>query len=195
MKRFMRTMAAALAMFVGVNAAQADPGSTVPEPKPLTVKATRLTDDQLKEMLDRMGYEYKIEAGNGKQPNIYMLKVERDGWTYYLNVSLSFDGSLIWLFAPLKDLPPADKVPAERMEKIFAMTTNLGPAFFSLNKSRWLYLNVTLVNKDVTAIKLRSEIDLVLSYVRATEDLWNSAKWTTEAPKTPAENIKTDKKD
>ena len=195
MKRFMRTMVAAVAMIVGVQTAKADPTPPVAETKPAAPKATRLTDDQLKETLDRMGYVYTIDKGDGKvkQPNIYKIKLARDGWNFYLNVSLSMDGNSIWLFAPLKALPSADKVPAERLEKIFAKTNDLQPAFFSLNKNRMLYLNVALVNSDMTAIKLRSEIDLMLSDVKATQEVWDSSRWTPETSKT--ETIKADKKD
>jgi hypothetical protein len=161
-----------------------------PAPKaPSSVKADILTDESLKEKLEGLGY--KPEIIKSKTGGVmYRLNFDRDNYRFVFNVSLSADKKCLWLSSALRPLPEAKNVRPDILEKILEHSDKIGPTHFSLRHNRYLYLELALNNYDITALRLRTEIDQFTGDIRASEHLWNPAKYpannaaaTTQTPK------------
>ena len=124
MKKFMSlALAGLLASAAGLGAARAD----TPAPAEKAAKAVApLTDEGLGAMLENMGYEYKAEKQ--EKTVIYTVKIDHDGWTYFLDVSLSGDKDQLWISSAAADVPADGKVPAEKLLQLLAETNDIGPA-------------------------------------------------------------------
>jgi hypothetical protein len=149
---------------------------------------TTLTDESLKTLLERMGYEFEpIKSTSGL--TMYRVKFEQSNWTYTMYVSLSGDKSMVWLATPLIELPAGDKVPEAILEKLLQKTDELGPCHFSL-KGRRVYLNLPLENRNITPARLRQALDTMATNVKETAPYWTVEKWpeviNKDVPKTEA---------
>jgi hypothetical protein len=172
-----KLVAAALLAILTAGLVQAEPekGEPIPPPAKAPV-AGRLTNDKLKEMLVNLGYnpqERKSTTGNP----MFHVEMTRDGWDYRFYVSLSGDGTQLWLTSYLGDLPDARDIPVERLEKLLAATNDVGPCHFSL-KGRKIYLNRAIENQNVTPGQLRGVVDEFNDRIKETKDVWNVANWT-----------------
>src|SRR5207244_4379793 len=108
---------------------------------------------------------------------MYNVKLKRDPWEFNVTVALSSDNTMLWITCPVVDLPATDKVPAEVLEKLLIKSDELGPTHFGVKKSRRVYLNCPLQNKDITPASLRKNLEQLADDVKGTEDLWNPKKW------------------
>jgi len=151
-------------------------GEPAPKAEAPATKPGQLTDDSLKTMLDNLGYDVRASKSADGKP-MYYVKLKRDTWEFEISVVLRSDISMLWLTCGVADLPPTDKVPAEVLEKMLAKSDELGPTHFGMKKSRRVYLNCPLQNKDITPASLRKNLEQLADDVKGTEDLWNPKKW------------------
>jgi len=133
-----------------------------------------LTHESLKDMLENMGYDLEEIKSTGGTP-MYKIKFERDGWTIVTYVSLSRNGSMVWVSAPLKDVPDDVSSP-EPLRKLLTESDNIGPSHFTL-KGKRIYMNTPLENRDITPVRLRAAINDTASNIKATRDLWDTDNW------------------
>jgi hypothetical protein len=179
MKRFARLMLSTgvMGLALAASGARADDPAKKPASSAEGAKATSatLTDEGLKETLERMGYELEVTKSTTGTP-MYKVKLDQGGWSFVIYVSLSPDKSMVWLAAPLQDLPAGDKVPEAILEKLLQKTDELGPAHFSL-KGRRLYLNLPLENGNITPARLRQALDSTATNVKDTAAYWSPDKW------------------
>src|SRR5205807_192560 len=96
---------------------------------------------------------------------------------YVFYVSLSSDKAKLWILAPLRKLPEADKVRPDILEKLLTKQGDIAPLYFTVKTERWLYLERGLENKGLTAKQLRQEIVSLMGAVRGSEELWNPEKY------------------
>jgi hypothetical protein len=163
----------ALALVVGLGALSAAAGRADEKPAP-KAEVGKLTNDQLREMLDDLGYEPQtIELKNGGKR--YRVKLNRDGWNFSFDAELSTDRTVVWLSARLSRLPAAGQVRAEPLEKLLAMNTDLCPMHFLVKSDRQLALDLPLEVIDLTPAELRTRIDGLLSTVKRTYPTWDEA--------------------
>src|SRR5262245_17851970 len=87
---------AAVAMFGLAGAGVRADGKTE-QPK-VEVKKGVLTNETLKEMLENLGYNPETVKSTTGSP-MHKVRFERDGWTFVFYVSLSSDGTTIWIAA------------------------------------------------------------------------------------------------
>lgn len=148
-------------------------------PAPKTASAVKtgvLTDESLKEKLEGLGYQPEIiKSKTGGV--MYRVRIDRDNYRYVFNVSLSSDKTRLWLSAALRQLPEPKDLRSDILEKILAHNDQVGPTHFAVRSNRYLYLELALDNHEITSRRLRMEIDQFTGDIRASEHLWNPAKY------------------
>jgi hypothetical protein len=176
MKSMMTAALAALLALGAVGVATADEAKKADQP---AAKAGGMDQARLKETLDLMGYPFKEVKSTDGTP-MYLVTLERDNYRYVFYVALSSDGTNLWLFSGLGELPPADQVPAGQLEKLLAESNARDPNHFVL-KGRRIYMTRHLDNHDLKPAQLRTAIDAFCGDIRATEALWSPEKWEKAA--------------
>jgi hypothetical protein len=137
----------------------------------------RLDDTGLRAALVTLGYqprEVRNEAGTE-----YEIPLRPpDGRVITTRITLSKDGSLLWLVAWLKKVPPDRTISGNAVLDMLVANDAIGPTHFSYNeRQRWFFLNRPVVNQDLTAQRLRAELDQLGAIVTRTEALWNPDRW------------------
>ena len=149
------------------SAQSAGPGST----------PGRLDAAGLRAALTTLGYaarEVRNEAGTEYE---IVLRL-RTGSAVTTRVTLSKDGSLVWLVAWLKKIPPGRTVSGNAVLDMLVENDAIGPTHFSYNERvRWFFLNSPVINQDLTPDRLRGEIDHVALIAARTEPLWDFERW------------------
>jgi hypothetical protein len=154
-----------LAPLLVVPAAQAQPA------------AGRVDQAGLKTLLDTLGYQPR-EVPNESGVEYEITLRPRDGRAVTTRVTLSRDGTLVWLVAWLKKVPPGRTISGNAILGMLVENDAIGPTHFSYNEGRrWFFLNKPIANRDLTADRLRSEIDGLGATVSRTEALWDSDRW------------------
>ncbi|HZP38275.1 MAG TPA: hypothetical protein VFE48_17450 [Methylomirabilota bacterium] len=151
-------------------AAAAQPARPAPGPGRLDAAGLRAALTALgypaREVQNEAGVEYEI-----------VLRL-RTGSAVTTRVTLSKDGSLVWLVAWLKKVPAGRTVSGNAVLDMLVENDTIGPAHFSYNeKVRWFFLNSPIVNRDLTPERLRGEIDHVAGIAARTEPLWDFERW------------------
>src|SRR5262249_21581009 len=127
--------------------------------------ADKLTEDQLKDMLEKMGYEVKAEG----QPGSRYFEVSESRW--YLSISLSSDGSTIWCSAVLNKIPTPAKAPSEKLLGLLSASGSWGYfTYFSQNKIG--VIERDLPNKRVTPAALKKTLSNMASVMTDTQSIW-----------------------
>jgi hypothetical protein len=122
--------------------------------------------DPAREVRNEAGVEYEI-----------VLRL-RTGAAVTTRVTLSKDGSLVWLLAWLKKIPPGRTVSGNAVLDMLVENDAIGPTHFSYNERvRWFFLNSPVINQDLTPDRLRGEIDHVALIAARTEPLWDFERW------------------
>jgi uncharacterized protein (TIGR03067 family) len=128
----------------------------------------RLTNDELVKMITRFGYEVKVLDKTFTQ-----VTIDREGWRSTVRLSLSADGSNLWLDAWLGTANFPDAVPAATWRKLLARNDSLHPVAFALNKKTGrLYLTHTIPNADLTPALLREHVEVLDKSIEQTQALW-----------------------
>jgi hypothetical protein len=137
----------------------------------------RLDGPGLRAALATLGYparEVRNEAGVEYE---IVLRL-RTGAAVTTRVTLSKDGSLVWLVAWLKKIPPGRTVSGNAVLDMLGENDAIGPTHFSYNERvRWFFLNSPVINQDLTPDRLRGEIDHVALIAARTEPLWDFERW------------------
>jgi len=177
MKGLLAPAAALVALFgLALPASAADAG-TGGRSQPAAVSNERMDYAKLKEVLETMGYPVKEQKNTDGTP-LYVLDFDEGGFHFIIDVNLSTDGSVIWLNAPLGNLPAA-KRPAGTLEKLLKENMKRDPDHFDMYSDGYLDMARYVENRDVTPAVLRQAINEMCNDMRQTEALWNPAKWAT----------------
>ncbi len=140
------------------------------------VRTVRLTTTSLRTMLTNMGYRVETLSPGSLNPK-YRIRMTRHKLNLIVNVSLSSDGSTMWLSAPVLRKSDVDRAPARALKKLLAANWDITPSVFKLGSDGMLYLSRFKMNKDMTAVKVRDEIEGLAKHLDKTRDLWNPRKW------------------
>jgi len=131
----------------------------------------------LKTLLNTLGYQPR-EVHNEAGVEYEIVIRLRTGGAVTTRVTLSKDGSLVWLVAWLKKVPPGRTISGNAVLDMLVENDAIGPSHFSYNERvRWFFLNSPVVNRDLTPERLRGEIDHVAFIAARTEGLWDSDRW------------------
>jgi hypothetical protein len=137
----------------------------------------RLDAAGLKAVLTTLGYQPR-ESRNESGVELEITVRPPDGRAITTRVTLSKDGSLVWLVAWLKKVPPGRTISGNAILGMLMENDAIGPTHFSYNESRrWFFLNKPVANQDLTADRLRAELAHLGATVARTEALWDSDRW------------------
>ena len=143
----------------------------------------RLTNDELVKLVNRLGHDVKVLDKTFTQ-----VTVDRSGWRSVVRLSLSTDGTVVWLDAWLATATFPDAVPADTWRKLLARNEALHPVAFVFNKtSKRVYLTHSVPNANLTPAVLREHLDLIDKSIEQTQELWKLANFV---PPVPAEGLK-----
>ena len=132
---------------------------------------TALDDDSLKSMLDNMGYTPKSLSKG------YLIAVQRDSWTYNMQLVLSGDQTKVGINANLGAVDDVSTVTADQWRTLLEKNSDIDPSAFYYDKDQHkLYLHRVIDNRDVTPEILRKQIDTFCSNIHDTADSWNFTK-------------------
>ena len=137
----------------------------------------RLDPAGLNTLLGSLGYHPR-EVRNEAEAEFEITVRPPDGRAITTRVALSRDGSVVWLVAWLKKVPPGRTISGNAILGMLVENDRIGPTHFSYNDSRrWFFLNKPVVNQDLTAERLRTELATLGALVARTEALWDSDRW------------------
>jgi hypothetical protein len=138
-----------------------------------------LSFDDIKKMLDDMGYDFK--EGKSKDPKTgdeklwgYSVTIKEGTWTYAFNLSMSGNKEWIYLTSWLRQ--PKD-VPPDIMKKILLKNSSIGPSSFEMMDSGWIRLSCPIYNHGINRKSLRTIFGYFTGDIQSTEPLWNPEKW------------------
>jgi len=139
--------------------------------------AGRIDAAGLRAMLTGLGYPPR-EARGDPGVELEIVLHPPDGRAITTRVTLSQDGSIVWLVAWLKKVPPGRTISGNAILGMLEENDAIGPTHFSYNESRrWFYLNKPIPNQDMSAEKLRGELNHLATMVARTESLWDPDRW------------------
>ena len=134
-------------------------------------EAATLDNDSLKTMLDNMGYAPKSLSKG------YLIAVQRDGWTYNMQLVISGDQTKVGINANLGSVDDPTTVNADQWRTLLEKNSDIDPSAFYFDKDQHkLYLHRVVDNRALTAEILRKQIDNFCSNIHDTSDSWNFAK-------------------
>lgn len=138
---------------------------------------TRLDPEGLRTLLATLGYQPR-EARNESGPEFEIILRPPGGLAVSTRVTLSKDGSLVWLVAWLKKVPPGRTISGNAILDMLAENDAIGPSHFSYTESRrWFFLNRPVPNQSLTADRLQAELQQLGATVARTEALWDFNRW------------------
>lgn len=131
----------------------------------------------LRSLLTGLGYQPR-EVPNPAGPELEITLRPPGGLSVTTGVMLSKDGSLVWLVAWLKRVPPGRTISGNAVLDMLAQNDVIGPSHFSYNESRrWFFLNRPVPNHDLTPERLQAELAQLGATVARTEALWDFERW------------------
>jgi hypothetical protein len=137
----------------------------------------RLDHAGVQALLVTLGYQPR-EARNESGPEYEIVLRPPGGLAVTTRVTLSRDGTLVWLVAWLKKVPPGRTISGNAILTMLTENDAIGPTHFSYNESRrWFFLNKPVPNQGLTAERLQAELQQLGATIARTEALWDFDRW------------------
>ncbi len=137
----------------------------------------RLDHAGVQALLTTLGYHPR-EARNESGPEYEIVLRPPGGLAVTTRVTLSKDGTLVWLVAWLKKVPPGRTISGNAILTMLTENDAIGPTHFSYNESRrWFFLNKPVPNQGLTAERLQAELQTLGATIARTEALWDFDRW------------------
>ena len=165
--RLIRTALAAAAGILLAAAAHAQPERG----------AARVDHAGVQALLVTLGYHPR-ESRNETGPEYEIVLRPPGGLAVTTRVTLSKDGTLVWLVAWLKKVPPGRTISGNAVLNMLNENDAIGPTHFSYNEGRrWFFLNKPVPNQGLTAERLQAELQQLGATIARTEALWDFERW------------------
>lgn len=137
----------------------------------------RLDHTGVQGLLATLGYQPR-EARNESGAEYEIVLRPPGGLAVTTRVTLSRDGTLVWLVAWLKKVPPGRTINGNAILDMLTENDAIGPTHFSYNESRrWFFLNKPVPNQGLTAERLQAELQQLGVTIARTEALWDFDRW------------------
>jgi hypothetical protein len=137
----------------------------------------RLDHAGVQALLVTLGHQPR-EARNESGPEYEIVLRPPGGLAVTTRVTLSKDGTLVWLVAWLKRVPPGRTINGNAILSMLTENDAIGPTHFSYNESRrWFFLNKPVPNQGLTAERLQAELQTLGATIARTEPLWDFERW------------------
>lgn len=128
-------------------------------------------------LLVTLGYHPR-ESRNESGPEYEIVLRPPGGLAVTTRVTLSKDGTLVWLVAWLKRVPPGRTISGNAILNMLIENDAIGPTHFSYNEGRrWFFLNKPVPNQGLTADRLQAELQTLNATIARTEALWDFDRW------------------
>ncbi len=156
-------------------------------PKPIgTTNANtgvkELTDNELLDMLGRMGYETTTTKSADKKTlwiNVKMTRSELGG-TFEVSVALSPNKKKLWAHVHLATLKPEHEANAPALLKLLEQNAAIGPNHFRIDpKSKAMYLSRCGDNRALTPALVKDHLEILVNTCVETKDYWNTGNWSS----------------
>jgi hypothetical protein len=139
--------------------------------------AARVDHAGVQALLVTLGYQPR-ESRNEKGPEYEIVLRPPGGLAVTTRVTLSKDGTLVWLVAWLKKVPPGRTISGNAVLNMLNENDAIGPTHFSYNEGRrWFFLNKPVPNQGLTAERLQAELQQLGATIARTEALWDFERW------------------
>ena len=139
--------------------------------------AARVDHAGVQALLVTLGYQPR-ESRNETGPEYEIVLRPPGGLAVTTRVTLSKDGSLVWLVAWLKKVPPGRTNSGNAILNMLTENDAMGPTHFSYNESRrWFFLNKPVPNQGLTVERLQAELQQLGVTIARTEALWDFDRW------------------
>ena len=146
----------------------------------------RLNIDELKTMLDNMGYDAKLDQYNDGT-KYATVKIPHSNCTFAFNFHLSPDKTNWCLSSYLGDVKDPATVRADRLLKVLELENNAWPAYYTYSsKSNTVYYYRPVANSNLKPALLRTTLENAMDSMFQTSDTWDPANWSTAPANTPA---------
>lgn len=137
----------------------------------------RLDHAGVQALLVTLGYHPR-EAHNESGPEYEIVLRPPGGLAVTTRVTLSRDGTLVWLVAWLKKVPPGRTISGNAILNMLTENDAIGPTHFSYHEGRrWFFLNKPVPNQGLTAERLQAEMQQLGVTIARTEALWDYDRW------------------
>ena len=137
----------------------------------------RLDHAGVQALLVTLGYHPR-ESRNESGPEYEIVLRPPGGLAVTTRVTLSKDGTLVWLVAWLKRVPPGRTISGNAILNMLIENDAIGPTHFSYNEGRrWFFLNKPVPNQGLTADRLQAELQTLNATIARTEALWDFDRW------------------
>jgi hypothetical protein len=137
----------------------------------------RLDHAGVQTLLVTLGYHPR-ESRNESGPEYEIVLRPPGGLAVTTRVTLSKDGTLVWLVAWLKRVPPGRTISGNAILNMLIENDAIGPTHFSYNEGRrWFFLNKPVPNQGLTADRLQAELQTLNATIARTEALWDFDRW------------------
>ncbi|MEZ6142030.1 MAG: hypothetical protein R3B84_15805 [Zavarzinella sp.] len=157
---------------LGLGSAPAD--EKLPLMRPIPSGA--ISTDILGKWLRELGYEPKVLS-----TQVFQVEIVRDRWPVYILLSLSNDGSRIWLESKFSPIAEPDRVPPKAWKQLLEINDVIGPAHFSFDSTdRRIHLYCPVKNHSLTQELVRKELDRFDNTVRQTQQYWRGENFLPE---------------
>jgi hypothetical protein len=136
-----------------------------------TATGQSLSDTQLLQLLEAMGFTpRKLSKG-------YLIVIQREGWTYNMQLVLSPDQTKLGINANLATSANPAALPASVWRSLLEDNEDVDPSCFYFDrKLNRLYLHRVLDNHAITPAFLRQQIDNFCQNIKSTEADWSAVK-------------------
>jgi hypothetical protein len=131
--------------------------------------ADAYTIENVGKALADLGFDVETLT-NDKGVKYYAVKIERNGWTFNVNVSLSNNGEYVWMTAFLGKAPEGTTVPADVFTKMLNINHTYGLTFFSYRaETGGFYLRTAMANRGLSNKVISTNLDQFLSDIQNTQ--------------------------
>jgi hypothetical protein len=141
--------------------------------KPSRVGApAELNTAALGTMLKALGY------GPTPEGAYHRVRVEEEGYGYFIDFSLSKSGDWLVCMAHLAPIPDLTKLPSSPLLGLLAANDSLLGVCFSYDRvNGQIMLNASVPNRRLDAGSVRNLVEGMKSTIRETHGLWDPAAW------------------
>jgi hypothetical protein len=143
-------------------------------PAPGAARVPALTPATLGPTLKAVGYAPILQGGYQR------LRVEEDGYGYFIDVTLSTSGDWLTCMAHLAPVGDLTKLPSAPLLALLSTNdTLLGMAFSYDRVNAQIMLNASVPNRNLDPASLKSVIEGLKTTVRKHQGLWDTSTWST----------------
>ncbi len=147
-------------------------------------KSTQLQENNLKSMLENLGYDPKPVALEHNRTGYY-ITIKFQGYDASMFMQISPNNQNVWGTIQLSELTPEQATESGRLVKLLQLNQKFGPCHFYIRPDgKMICITRAIGNKNVAAKDVREQIESLINTASDTIPDWNTKNWksTVKAP-------------